>query len=166
MPRLRAMQAAQVCQVKYIERLSGRSEYTFFFGVLLVIPLTLILLAAISGHGSLLESAVRLAFRPVCHQHADRSFLIFGSALPVCARCTGFYAGLAIAGLISLLAIRIGLGWRTGMAIFLLAVPLVVDGLANILGLWNTPNMIRAVTGACAAVPLALALMGSRNGNV
>ncbi len=52
------------------------------------------------------------------------------------------------------------------MAIFLLAVPLIVDGLANLLGLWNTPNMIRAVTGVCAAVPLALALMGSRNGNV
>ena len=42
----------------------------------------------------------------------------------------------------------------------------VVDGLANLLGLWNTPNMTRAVTGVCAAVPLALALMGSRNGNV
>ena len=126
----------------------------------------LILIAVFSGHGTLLEGAVRLAFKPFCHQHADRSFIVLGNVLPVCARCTGFYAGLAAASLISLLTIRAGIGWRVGTAVFLLAIPLVVDGMANSLGLWNTPNMIRAATGVCAAVPLALALMGSRNGNV
>src|SRR5262245_33087060 len=33
----------------------------------------------------------------VCHQRPERSFYLWGRQLPVCARCTGIYAGAALA---------------------------------------------------------------------
>jgi len=33
----------------------------------------------------------------ICHQFPERSFYFRGAQLPVCARCTGLYAGAAIA---------------------------------------------------------------------
>src|SRR5580765_1303965 len=38
----------------------------------------------------------------ICHQQAARSFAIWSQQLPVCARCTGIYAG---AGLVALLGV-------------------------------------------------------------
>jgi hypothetical protein len=32
----------------------------------------------------------------ICHQRPERSFYLFGVPLPVCARCTGIYAGAAL----------------------------------------------------------------------
>jgi uncharacterized membrane protein len=37
----------------------------------------------------------------VCHQRPERSFHLWSSQLPVCARCTGIYAGAALAGLVA-----------------------------------------------------------------
>lgn len=34
--------------------------------------------------------------RLICHQRPERSFYLFGVQLPVCARCTGIYAGAAL----------------------------------------------------------------------
>ncbi len=32
----------------------------------------------------------------ICHQRPERSFHLLGTQMPVCARCTGIYAGAAI----------------------------------------------------------------------
>jgi uncharacterized membrane protein len=42
--------------------------------------------------------------RVICHQLPVRSFHLWGVALPVCARCTGIYAGAAIVALAVLVA--------------------------------------------------------------
>lgn len=43
---------------------------------------------------------VRWFFASVCHQHAERSFYLFGAPLAVCARCFGIYAGAAFGTLL------------------------------------------------------------------
>ena len=40
----------------------------------------------------------------ICHQLPVRSFHLWGAALPVCARCTGIYAGAAIVACAALMA--------------------------------------------------------------
>ena len=35
----------------------------------------------------------------LCHQRPERSFFLWGSQMPVCARCIGIYAGAAIAAM-------------------------------------------------------------------
>jgi len=35
----------------------------------------------------------------LCHQRPERSFFLWGSQMPVCARCAGIYAGAAIAAM-------------------------------------------------------------------
>jgi hypothetical protein len=42
----------------------------------------------------------------ICHQLPERSFHLSGAALPVCARCSGIYAGAALAALLR--AARVG----------------------------------------------------------
>ena len=129
-----------------------------------MLPILFISLAAWSGEGSVFEVAARLAFRPLCHQYADRCYELAGSTMVVCARCTGFYLALGLIGLGASIAARFGLKWKTPTLLFLLAAPLLVDGAANLFGIWETPGIIRSITGAAAAVPLALSLIGSRDG--
>jgi len=38
-------------------------------------------------------------FKYLCHQEADRAWVVGGEALALCARCTGVYAGAALAAL-------------------------------------------------------------------
>ncbi len=87
-------------------------------------------------------------FRPVCHQIADRCFMLAGHPLAVCGRCLGIYAGFA-AGLAVCPFIR---GFRAAAlprpTIFLLSIlPLAVDGVGGVLGLWKSPIGLRFVTG-------------------
>jgi uncharacterized membrane protein len=49
-------------------------------------PAARVLAFAVYGFGS-----------AICHQLGERSFHLFGEQLPVCARCTGLYAGGAAA---------------------------------------------------------------------
>ena len=37
----------------------------------------------------------------ICHQRLERSFVVFGAQMPVCARCAGLYAGAAMAALVA-----------------------------------------------------------------
>jgi len=48
---------------------------------------------------SLAGLAVYAAGSVICHQLPDRSFHLWSAQMPVCARCTGIYAGAAMAAL-------------------------------------------------------------------
>jgi uncharacterized membrane protein len=52
----------------------------------------------------------------ICHQRPERSFAVSSVPLPVCARCTGIYAGAAAAAAAALLSGRVGRRRRTGSA--------------------------------------------------
>ena len=41
----------------------------------------------------------------VCHQLSERSFHLWAAQLPVCARCTGIYAGAAVCAGIALMGV-------------------------------------------------------------
>jgi len=87
-------------------------------------------------------------FAPVCHQDPDRSFALLGRPLAVCARCFGIYAGF-LGGMI-LYSFRRGFETvrlpRTRNFVCL-SIPIGLDAAANVLGLWNTPNLPRFFLG-------------------
>lgn len=82
-----------------------------------------------------------------CHQLPERSLLIGGRQMFVCARCTGFYAGV----LVALLAIYLlkehkakGLNfWMLAALLF----PMAADGLAQLIGFSVSNNIVRLWTG-------------------
>lgn len=102
---------------------------------------------AARGSGAAARTVYAL-FSPVCHQIPSRCFALFGWPMAVCGRCLGIYAGFA-AGTLSYPFLR---GFRPAALpparVFALAVlPLALDGLAGVTGLWRSPIGVRAATG-------------------
>jgi uncharacterized membrane protein len=92
----------------------------------------------------------------ICHQLPERSFHLFAVQLPVCARCTGLYAGAA-AGLLLMLSasIRERLFQCSPRTLLLAgALPTVTTILIEWSGAWAGANDVRAAAG----VPLGLAV--------
>lgn len=91
----------------------------------------------------------------VCHQIPERSFHLAGVQLPVCARCSGIYAGAAIGAWIPLLrAFRPSWTRPGGIAastarwiVVAAAVPTVLSIVVERAGIANVTNTIRAMTG-------------------
>lgn len=89
------------------------------------------------------------AFAPVCHQLPGRSLHVDGIPLAVCDRCLGIYVGL-LAGVLTI-------GWGRALWIrvrdadryVLLGslVPLALDWVGPVLGLWPNGPLSRAGTG-------------------
>ena len=90
----------------------------------------------------------------ICHQRPERSFLMAGHPLPVCARCTGIYAAAPLACLLALLA-PAGRGRRlwawggTPRGILLAASPAALSVAVEWVTGWTDPAT-RAATGAVA----------------
>jgi len=77
-----------------------------------------------------------------CHRKIDRSFSVWGYTMPLCARCTGillgFYAGLVL----EILAISFSL-----LLSVLFLLPLIVDGVTQMIHLRKSNNTLRFATG-------------------
>lgn len=103
----------------------------------------------------------------ICHRITDRSLAINGRQLPLCARCTGMYLGVALAFGALLLA---GRGRRTDLPPLPLLLTLVgfigllgIDGLnsyshffPNFPHLYEPQNWLRLVTGMGAGLAMGL----------
>ena len=94
----------------------------------------------------------------VCHQLPERSFVLGGRQLPVCARCTGLYLGVAL-GLAGWLAVRRMRTWsglvqprRVLIALLMVAAPTAVSWATGVVGIWDGTNATRAVL----ALPLGI----------
>jgi uncharacterized membrane protein len=97
-----------------------------------------------------------------CHQLPDRSPQFDGTIFPLCFRCAGLYLSLAVT--FGWLAVTGGFRRRLpelryALGISMLTVPLMVDGLANAIGLWSSPGLVRALTGAGVGLVLPLLLV-------
>ena len=88
----------------------------------------------------------------VCHQLPARSFHLWMTSLPVCARCTGIYVGAAVSA-IALLRVRVR--EANPRAVLLVA---MLPTAATLVFEWTTsvmpPHWIRALAG----VPLGAAV--------
>ena len=92
-------------------------------------------------------------FSYFCHQKPERSFFLWGEQLPVCARDCSFY----VAALISTCIYPKIRGMcnpdmipKVYLIVFLL--PMAVDGGTQFLGLRESTNVLRALTGFSAGL--------------
>ena len=87
----------------------------------------------------------------MCHRHPDRTFSYNGHYFPVCARCTGFYTGLFIFEIYTLFNNVILLS-------LVLILPAFIDGFTQFLGLRESFNSLRFVSGFIGGIGLIIAL--------
>ncbi len=94
----------------------------------------------------------------VCHQLPHRSFRLFSAQMPVCARCTGIYAGAAIAA-----AVAAATGgrrpvmerrWDVRLVLGLAALPTAITLIVE----WTTGVMPSNLVRATAGLPLGAAV--------
>jgi len=95
------------------------------------------------------RAALMAAFSAACHQLPARSLHVDGVQLAVCDRCLGIYSGL-LGGSLALWALR--RTWQrfetAGRYVLLGAlVPLGIDWIGPVLGLWQNTPVSRALTG-------------------
>ena len=101
-----------------------------------------------SGHAGSSE-VIYQAFSYLCHQIPERSFHLAGHPFAVCSRCTGLYAGFAVATL-ALPLVRSLRRTDTPHVIWLLlsVVPLAIDFGLTYFGVWENNHFTRVTTGA------------------
>jgi uncharacterized membrane protein len=93
----------------------------------------------------------------ICHQLRTRSFQMWGASLPVCARCTGIYAGAAAAAIAATI-------WRSGADVTVararqwLLIALVPTAITLVYE-WTTGVMPANWIRALAGLPLGAAVM-------
>ena len=90
------------------------------------------------------------AGRFICHQRPERSFFVSGRQMPVCARCTGLYAGAAVAAPFALLAASSIASGRARRALLVSALPTAITWLLEFAGGMPFSNVARFA----AALPL------------
>ena len=93
----------------------------------------------------------------ICHRKPERSFFIKGRQFPVCARCTGFYAGL-IVYLIANHFYSHGYDFNMLFISMVLMIPVAVDGLTQYFGPRESTNNLRFITGFIGGVGLIIFL--------
>lgn len=102
----------------------------------------------------------RVLFRMMCHGRIERSLELFGTPMPICARCTGIYLGL-LGGLLLFPLMR-WLRERTmRMVAFIAVVPLGLDGVTQLLGFRESVNPLRIATGVIAGLAFGLWILSA-----
>jgi len=99
----------------------------------------------------------------VCHQLPERSFHLWGAALPVCARCSGIYVGAAVASVVFGVAPgRLSSEARSAKEARLVLLTALLPSAATLLFEWTTgvtpANWIRALAGIPLGVAVAWAV--------
>jgi uncharacterized membrane protein len=99
----------------------------------------------------LLHEILHFFGRAICHQLGERSLIVSGEALAVCARDTGIYIGIFSTLFylhftkrkqsITIPSIKISL------MLLLFLVPLIIDGLGSYTNLFESNNLRRLLTG-------------------
>jgi uncharacterized membrane protein len=126
-------------------------------GVVAAIP-TLILGASVLCSWAISAGASpswRLLFRMMCHGIPRRCLELFGTPMPICARCVGVYLGL-LAGLAAFAALPLLRERVMRTVAFAAVTPLAIDGLTQLAGLRESNNPLRMATGIAAGLAFGL----------
>lgn len=96
-------------------------------------------------------NAIYFFYGLLCHQMPERSFRVFGQKMCYCQRCCAIYSGVFLLGvLFPLLSGRIRpLRWRW---MFLLWLPMALDGFTQLFGLRESTWELRVITGGLFAL--------------
>jgi uncharacterized membrane protein len=93
-----------------------------------------------------------------CHQRDDRSFAVLGEKMACCQRCAAIYGSIMLFGLIfALVRGRVRRPHLTEVA--LLSMPVVVDGGAQLAGLWESTPGTRVLSGTFLGVAVCWLLL-------
>lgn len=77
-----------------------------------------------------------------CHGRADRSFSFHGKLFPICARCTGELCGILFG-----IPLFFLFGIPDLPLTVILLIPLVLDGTIQQIGIWESNQIRRLLTG-------------------
>lgn len=110
-----------------------------------------------------LEDIFNLFGSLICHQLPERTLSAGGALLPVCARDTGIYLGVFVSATYLLILGR----WKTkkpprivpSIIMCLLMVPMILDGGLSYLGVTESNNISRVITGALFGLPIPIFLI-------
>ena len=93
----------------------------------------------------------------ICHRKPERSFFIKDHQFPVCARCTGFYTGLATYLILNNFYTH---SYDLNMLLIsmVLMIPVAIDGLTQYFGPRESTNNLRFVTGFIGGIGLIIFL--------
>jgi uncharacterized membrane protein len=96
-------------------------------------------------------NAIYFLYHFTCHQMPSRSFYVFGHKMCYCERCMAIYSGFFFLGIFyAFVRGRIQpLAWRW---LFLLWVPMALDGFTQLFGWRESTWELRVVTGALFAL--------------
>ncbi|MBD3285442.1 DUF2085 domain-containing protein [candidate division WOR-3 bacterium] len=99
-----------------------------------------------------------------CHQIPSRSLFLFGEKMGVCTRCFATYLSLIPAGaLLFIIRLRSWISQRSFLKFVLpvslsLNLPMIADGLIQLLTPWESTNILRLITGGLSGIGMALFL--------
>ena len=93
----------------------------------------------------------------LCHQKESRSFFINANQMPFCARCTAIWLGIVI-GLFFMLLYNIPLSDKFVIVMIAGLIPIGFDGIGQLLGFWESNNIIRVATGLPIGIICGIAI--------
>jgi len=86
----------------------------------------------------------------MCHQLPERSFELFGQHMPLCSRDTGLVAGVVAACVASFASSKLPRILRSSWLAILSVVPLGIDGVMQLMDLWESTDAVRFLSGVIA----------------
>lgn len=128
----------------------ARAVWLALLVVALVLLASVLIAPLATARGNVtLATVIYKSFNAICHQMPERSFYLHSHPLAVCARCWGVYIGFAVGVVVYPLVRSLkrrdapSRGW-----LFAAAVPVTLDFLLGVLGIWANTHTSRALTGA------------------
>ncbi len=126
--------------------------FLIFFSSLMVVLVVLAPVLEAWGQDNA-GAFLRISFSDLCHQLHHRSFHILGHPMAVCARDFGIYAGMLI-GSLAVLFWGDQLKELPAWLILVATVPIALDGGTQFIGLRESSNILRLLTGLIFSIPL------------